>query len=245
MTKKKLLSLSLVVIMIAILSFSTLAWFNDSDDVTNNFYVGGDGTDADKIFHLDVYESLDENGDGIIDKTVGYDGDGTNVNTYDYEDVVPGDLLWKKVYAHNRGQYDQWVRFKVTFDNASDWKALEQKYGIKLHDMLMETEDTKLMDSTKWVFAADETVLDENADTVTYVFYHKEVLKHTDNVNSDWIYLFNYVKIPYQFDQHDMALFADGKFSLTATGEAVQVDNVNATTAQKAFQIVNGITPNA
>jgi predicted ribosomally synthesized peptide with SipW-like signal peptide len=35
MNKKKLLSLALVVIMIATLSFSTLAWFSDSDSVTN------------------------------------------------------------------------------------------------------------------------------------------------------------------------------------------------------------------
>ena len=34
MNKKKLLSLALVVIMIATLSFSTLAWFSDSDSVT-------------------------------------------------------------------------------------------------------------------------------------------------------------------------------------------------------------------
>lgn len=240
MNKKKLVSLSVVVIMIAILSFSSLAWFSDADSVTNKFNVGGTGGDADKIFSLDVYESLDENGDGVIDKTVGFDGDTTEngKGEYTYENVVPGDMLWKKVYAHNKGMYDQWVRFKVTINNASDWQALETKYGIKLYDMLMESKTTKLVNSAKWTFAADQTVLDTVNDTVTYVFYYNEILKPNHAQNADWVYLFNYVQIPYQFNQADMALFADGQFNLVARGEAIQVDNIQANTAKEAFAIV-------
>lgn len=238
MNKKKVISLSLVIIMIAILSFSTLAWFSDSDSVTNTFDVGG--KTSDEIFSLDVYESLDENGDGKIDKTIGFDGD-TSENgkgEYTYENVVPGDLLWKKVYAHNKGSYDQWVRFKITFDNASDWQALEAKYGIKLYDLLMETTTTKLVDSSKWSFAADETVLDTENDTVTYVFYYNGVLEPNHAENADWIYLFHYVQIPYQFNQEDMAMFENGQFNLTARGEAIQVDNITANSAKEAFAIV-------
>lgn len=238
--KKKVFVAALAVCLVAILSFSTLAWFNDSDSVTNNFYVGGDGTDADKIFNLDVYEQVDEDKDGVADATIDYDGDSSADGSRDgeYENVVSGDLLWKKVYAQNKGSYDQWVRFKVTFDNASDWVALEQKYdGFKLYNMLMENKTTKLVDSAKWIFAADEIVLDDAADTVTYVFYYNDVLSAENN---KWVYLFHYVQIPTQFDQHDMVLFADGKFSMTITGEAVQVDNVGAANAQEAFEIVNG-----
>jgi hypothetical protein len=101
----------------------------------------------------------------------------------------------------------------------------------------MENKTTKLVDSTKWIFAADEIVLDDAADTVTYVFYYNDVLSAENN---KWVYLFHYVQIPTQFDQHDMVLFADGKFSMTITGEAVQVDNVGAANAQEAFEIVNG-----
>lgn len=237
MSKKKLLSLALVVIMIAILSFSSLAWFSDSDSVTNDFNVGGES--AEDIFSLDVYESIDTNDDGEIDKTIGWDGDTSEdgKGEYTYENVVPGDLLWKKVYAHNKGNYDQWIRFKVTFDNASDWQTLENKYGIKLYDILMEDEDTKLVESENWTFAQDETVLDTVNDTVTYVFYHNTVLEAVEN-DSNWIYLFNYVKIPYQFNQADMAMFDNGDFRLVATGEAIQVDNIDAATAQEAFAFV-------
>lgn len=40
MNKKKLLAVALAVCLIAILSFTTLAWFTDSDSATNTFTVG-------------------------------------------------------------------------------------------------------------------------------------------------------------------------------------------------------------
>ena len=59
MNKKKLLSLALAVIMIAILSFGTLAWFSDSDDVTNNFYIASSDDPSDPDDHAYRYSSLD------------------------------------------------------------------------------------------------------------------------------------------------------------------------------------------
>ena len=35
-----------------------------------------------------------------------------------------------------------------------------------------------------------------------------------------------------------MALFTEGKFQMVVTGQAIQVDNINAATAQEAFAIV-------
>ncbi len=66
MNKKKIFALAVAVIMIAILSFGTLAWFSDGDSVTNRFQVAG-GDDADKIFSVDVMEAVDVNGDGKFD----------------------------------------------------------------------------------------------------------------------------------------------------------------------------------
>ena len=68
MSKKKLLSLSLVVIMVAILSFGTLAWFNDADSVTNEFYVADSDGDGMPDFTIDVKEQkVDENGNPVVD----------------------------------------------------------------------------------------------------------------------------------------------------------------------------------
>lgn len=242
--KRKVFTLALAVCLIAILSMGSLAWFNDSDSVTNDFLVGGDGGDPDAIFDLDVYEAVDEDRDGAVDHTIGWKGDTSadGAGVFEYENVVPGDLLLKRVYAHNKGMYDQWVRFKITFNNAADWQALEAKYGVKLYDILMEDAETKLVDSSEWTFAANETVLDANADTVTYVFYCNKIVDA--DANRPWVTLFDYVKIPYQFDQYDMALFADGQFQMAVVGEAVQVENIHADNAVDAFAIVSGAKAN-
>ena len=116
MNKKKLFSLALTVIMIAILSFGTLAWFSDSDDVTNNFYIASsDDTDPDDIFSVDVWENTPDG-----DK----DQDG-----YEYKDVLPGDVLKKEVSVENTGYYDQYVRVTVTVSDAAAWMEVLKTNG--------------------------------------------------------------------------------------------------------------------
>ena len=116
MSKKKLLSLSLVVIMIAILSLSSLAWFSDSDDVTNNFYIASsDDTDPDDIFSVDVWENTPDG-----DK----DQDG-----HEYKDILPGDVLKKEVFVENTGYYDQYVRVTVTVSDATAWMEVLKANG--------------------------------------------------------------------------------------------------------------------
>lgn len=234
MNKKKLVSLALVVIMVAILSFGTLAWFSDSDSVENNFGIGGGANnDPDEIFSIDVMEAVDTDGDGIHDATIGYDDDPSYTGSFTYEKVAPGDMLLKRPQTKNTGSYEQWVRMKVTFDNANYWVALMQKYGYKdMTDMLyLADKTTKLVDSADWTFAPNETTVEN--DQVTYVFYYNSVLK----LNKTAI-LFGWVNIPYQFTQQDMAPFTNGDFRIVVTGEAIQVKNINANTAQDAFAVV-------
>ena len=79
MSKKKVLSLALVVIMIAILSFSTLAWFNDTDSVKNEFHIAtsDDASDADDIFSVDLWEKTPDSVKEtllVLDATTGQNG---------------------------------------------------------------------------------------------------------------------------------------------------------------------------
>ena len=61
MSKKKILSLALVLILVASISFGTLAWFSDADEVTNDFLVAGsEDKDPDEIFSVDVWENTPE-----------------------------------------------------------------------------------------------------------------------------------------------------------------------------------------
>jgi len=239
MNKKKIFSLAIVVIMVAILSFGTLAWFSDSDRVTNNFDIaGGDNNDPDAIFSVDVMEVVDYDGDGVADATVGYDQDPAYTDTALYENITPGDMLLKRPQTKNTGSYEQWVRMKVTFDNANYWVALMQKYGYTdMTDMLyMRDGTTKLTESGDWTFAADETYVEN--DQITYVFYYNAKLQPDTTA-----ILFGNVKIPYQFNQDDMAQFTNGDFQMVVTGEAIQVKNIDATNAKDAFAIVEADHP--
>lgn len=249
MSKKKLLSLAVVAIMIAILSFGTLAWFTDSDSVTNNFGVaGGENNDPDEIFSIDVMEYvMDENGKGA---TIGYDKDPEYTDTFTYENIAPGELLRKQPQVRNTGSYEQWVRMKVTFDNANYWIALMQKYGYTdMTDMLyMRDKTTKLVNAENWIFAPKETTVEN--DQVTYVFYYNAKLQPLADPNnagaaeSNAIF-FSWVKIPHQFTQADMTPFTNGDFRIVVTGDAIQVKNIDADTAQEAFAIVENRNTNS
>lgn len=236
MNKKKLLSLALVVIMIATLSFSTLAWFTDSDSVTNNFDIaGGENNNPDEIFSIDVMEAVDTDGDGDHDITIGYDQDPEYKDNYTYENILPGDMLLKRPQTKNTGSYDQWVRMSITFDNATYWVALMAKYGYTdMLDMLyMRDGVTPLKNDTNWTYAPAETAIDN--DQITYVFYYNKILEPGKTA-----VFFGNVLIPYQFDQYDMAPFTNGDFRMVVTGEAIQVKNIEADTAMEAFAIVEG-----
>lgn len=220
MSKKKLLSLSLVVIMIAILSFSTLAWFNDSDSVTNNFYVANSDDDtADEIFSVDVWENTPDG-----DK----DQDGC-----EYKDILPGSSLKKEVYVENTGYYSQYVRMTVTVTNADAWiAALGNGYDLGTifggHD------------ETKWV-RLDAGSYDNN--TYTMVYYLTETLEAGETAC-----LFKTMDIPTQLTQSDM-VFIGGGFELTAVADAVQTENLGIDTtdnicdAYQAFQVVESTNP--
>lgn len=222
MTKKKLLSLSLVVIMIAVLSFSTLAWFNDSDSVTNQFYVANsDDNTADEIFSVDVWENTPDG-----DK----DQDG-----YEYKDILPGSELKKEVYAENTGYYSQYIRMTVTVTNADAWiAALGNGYDL---GAIFEGHD-----QTKWV-RLDVGTYNGTDNTYTMVYYLIDTLEAGETAC-----LFEAVKIPAELTQDDM-VFVGGQFDLKVVADAVQTENLGIDTtddvcdAYQAFQVVENPNP--
>ena len=88
MNKKKLFSVAVIMIMIAILSVSSLAWFTDSDSLQNDFMVAtSDDKDPDDIFSLDLWENTPDK----EKEQVGHV----------YEDILPGSELKKEVFVEN------------------------------------------------------------------------------------------------------------------------------------------------
>lgn len=222
MTKKKLLSLSLVVIMIAVLSFSTLAWFNDSDSVTNQFYVANsDDNTPDEIFSVDVWENTPDG-----DK----DQDG-----YEYKDILPGSELKKEVFVENTGYYSQYIRMTVTVTNANAWiAALGNGYDL---GTIFEGHD-----ETKWV-RLDVGTYNGTDNTYTMVYYLIDTLEAGETAC-----LFETVKIPTELTQDEM-VFVGGQFDLKVVADAVQTENLGIDTtdgvcdAYQAFQVVENPNP--
>ena len=210
-TKKKVFVAALAVCLVAVLSMGTLAWFSDSDSVTNKFMIADSESDPNEIFSVDVWENTPDG-----DK----DQDG-----YEYKDILPGDQLKKEVYVENTGAYDQYIRVKVTVNNADAWIAALGN-GYDLGTMFLGH------DETKWTrYEVGQYSNDANGSYYTMVFYLNEKLAPNATVN-----LFETVEIPRQLTQEDM-VFVGGQFELTIVAEAVQTENVGDS-AYEAFQTV-------
>ena len=90
LTKKKVFVSALAICLIAIISMGTLAWFSAQDEVTNKFMIADSDDDTpDEIFSVDVWENTpdgDEDQDG-----------------FEYDDILPGDVLKKEPHVENDG----------------------------------------------------------------------------------------------------------------------------------------------
>ena len=212
MNKKKLLSLALVVIMIAVLSFGTLAWFNDSDSVKNEFHIAtsDDPSDPDDIFSVDLWEKTPDNEKEQVGHT--------------YEKILPGSNLTKAVNVENTGAYDQYIRVVVTLSDGKAWlKVLGAGYDL---DSIFFGHD-----ESKWTRSVGTIVGDE----IIYVYYLNEKLAPTKTAT-----LFTNVKIPTFLTQEDMAKLGGG-FELTIRADAIQTENLGdgVDTAAEAFAAAN------
>lgn len=218
MTKKKVFVVALAVCLIAILSVGTLAWFNATDDVTNKFMISDSDGNGTPDFSVSVWEN--EN-DG--DDTVDADGDGDPVLTgkgNTYEHIAPGDVLAKNPTVENTGDYSQWIRAYVTFDNYSVIKEACANQEIT-NDLRTWLNVNYGLSELAWTPVGDGEV-DTHSDTITYVYYYTYKLEKDQQA-----VLFTEVHIPGEFEQQDMA-YENGTFSITVKAEAIQADNTGS-----------------
>ena len=216
MNKKKLLSLSIVVIMIAILSFSTLAWFTDEDSATNDFQIGGAGTgDSTDIFDIEVKENID--------------GEDEPVDGAEFKDILPGDNYKKAAFITNNGAYEQYVRVTMTI---TDWTLINGDItgsnGVVTIKMDKNFKDNWQI--VGQVGVKDDGTLtvnsngayDETTDTLTVVMYLKHKLQPNETV-----YIMDSVSVSTKATQEDFKAegFADG-FQIQIDADAAQTENI-------------------
>ena len=198
LNKKKVFTLAIAVCLIATLSLGSLAWFTDTDFVTNDFHVAGSEDDPDDIFSVDVWENGPD----------GRDEDGIK-----YPNILPGDVLQKEVNIENTGSYDQYIRAIVTVSDASIWQEI---FGVVYVPL------DKIVENLNTAYDAYRVVFDADADTLTYVLYYQNILK-VDAVST----LFTDVVIPEALTREQAAAMKDG-FVIGVVAEAVQTENVGA-----------------
>ena len=208
MTKKKVFVTALAVCLIAIISMGTLAWFNASDEVTNKFMIADSDQDGTPDFKVDVWENDPTNPDPTVK-----DQDGVT-----YKDIAPGDVLAKNPTVENTGDYDQWIRVYVTFDEWAKINAACANQGIS-NDLRTWLNVNYGLSAPAWTAVGDGAV--EN-NTVTYVYYYNYKLTPDQTA-----VLFTNVTIPGEFEQADMA-FTSGDFTIKVKAEALQADNTGS-----------------
>lgn len=239
-TKKKLFAAALAVCMLGILSFSTLAWFNASESVTNKFMVAstgsgtgtGGGSTDEKIFSVDLWEYVGDAdnlaGDTDVQPTE-KDHDGI-----EFDNILPGVVYHKEPVVENTGSYDQYVRMVVTVGKADEWTALLTKYGITDLGTIFLGHD-----ETVWECYTAGSFTDATENTISFVYYLNDKLTPGETA-----VLFEQVQLPGTLTQQDMATMADAagavQFDITVRADAIQTEGLGAgiDTAQKAFESI-------
>lgn len=208
MNKKKLLSLALVVIMIATISFSSLAWFTDKDAAENKFTIGGAGQEnPDKIFSVDVKENVD--------------GKEEAVDGMEFKDILPGDHHKKEAYVENTGSYEQYIRVVMTI---TDWYEIDDIVTIKMDEKFAENwhiNEGGIQVTEEGILVRNYTPADENGNLVVTLYLNKK-LQPKEKIN-----IMDYVEISTEATQSDFAdaAFADG-FQITFDADAAQTEHI-------------------
>lgn len=198
MNKKKIVTLALALSLLALVSAGTLAWFTDTDSVTNNFHVATSTQDPDDVFSVTLQEKVDTDDDGVADSIV---------SANEYPDIYPGAELVKEPFVTNTGSYDQYIRVLVTVD---------AEYDALVGDL---TATYIGYDNTLWTEAGKTTANGK----VTYTYYLNNKLTPNESKT-----LFTHVEIPARLDQADFATLTAGSFTMDIVAEAVQADNTGA-----------------
>lgn len=223
--KRKILVISLVAALIAVISAGTLAWFTATDTVGNEFKVAIDGN-GDPDFDIDLIEHKPDGNEPSLPSTE-ITGEGDDPTGITYETIAPGDLYSKDPTVRNTGSYDAWIRVRVTLDQASVWKTALGNHPAMSPD---PAQILKTVDDTVWVRA--ENLEDATNDTITFVFY-----KLTPLAAGDEVTLFTQVGIPSEFTNADMT-FASGTFRVDVHADAIQSRNTGNSAAE-AFALID------
>lgn len=197
--KKKILLAALAIALAAIIVGSSLAYFTDSQTVTNVFKATSTEPGQEQ-FDIIVYE---------------HDGEGKATDEgLTFEDFAPGDTFSKDPTVENTGVYGAYVRVSVTVSKASAWKAICEKWELDLEDIFGGFDPN---------FERKAESYDSEKDTLTYVYYLNHELAAGESAA-----LFETVTIPAVLDNADMATIPEFELTVSADAIQAQNTGSNA-----------------
>lgn len=218
--KKRTFTVALIICLVAIIGFSSLAYFQSSKNLTNYFAVAGiqDPTDPNETIDPDDLFSIK------LDETdITKDDNSRTESGNIYEGILPGDTLTKDPTVTNTGRYEAWVRVKVEVTDYTAWAAACAKHEITDLAAVFNGHD-----ADAWSRGEADESYDQATDTYTYVYYHNAKVAANGTAK-----LFDSITIPADFDIEDMVSLST--FQIKITGEAIQAANTGDT-AKDAFR---------
>jgi len=151
--KRKLTAIGLVASMGAVAVIGgTLAYFTDTDEVTNVFTMGN--------VEIDLWENeVSADGKNLITNT--------KVDTEQkYTMITPGSTYAKNPTVENKGDNDAYVRLKVTIENYEGFGLEEDAYQI-----------FNAVDENTWTLSPDYEVY---GSSIVYTYYHDDIMNKDD-----------------------------------------------------------------
>jgi len=124
--KKKILALTLCVVMLAVaVTGATLAYFTDQDDAQNVFTVGDLDIELKEAGKVELGK-VDQSEDKLVPNTPKGDGDDDG---YKYVNLVPGNKITKTPTITNIGENPAYVRVAVVMNNLHEINtAIDEVY---------------------------------------------------------------------------------------------------------------------
>lgn len=167
--KKKLLVLAVAVCLIAILSFTTLAWFTDTDEATNTFTIGSIEIVQHEKEHNENNELVDFAQDKVLMPIVNVDAPSSDPN---YEEKI--------VTVENTGNNPAYVRTHIAVPST-----------------LVGYLNIDVNTAGSWAFDTSTTVTIDGKPYTVYTYIYNEILAvgTTSHELLKGVYLYDFVDV--------------------------------------------------
>lgn len=219
-TKKKVLVVALVIAMIAIAVGGTLAWFNDTDEVTNVFTVGSIDIEQNEVFDEDTAQLLPVVGTDPTDEDDNY--------------------IQKEVTVSNVGKNDAYVQTYVAVPAVLDNNGI-----LKLYDSNLTTNGwTKIDGDTDaegiQPVATGVSIAGETLEYNVYLYRYNSILAAEEETEAclEYVYIAATVDLN-TYDLEDEDGVVDTAYFVLANG--TEITDFNATGSLNVYVVTQGV----